>query len=78
MVDFINEIGSVVGRHATHHAGRFGVGASLEELQLVLGVQLFENVGFEFAVMSHRFDDFDTLFMARALDKVGDLRGVES
>ena len=52
-----DEVGSVVGRHARQHAGHFRVGSRTQELELMLGVELFEHVGLQLGVGVHGGDD---------------------
>ena len=72
-----DQIGRVVGLHVREQSRRVGVAARLEELQLVRGVELFEDVGLEFAVGGHGLDDLLTLIVTGLFDQVGDLCGVQ-
>ena len=58
-------------------SGRLGVGAAADELDLVLGVELLEDVGLELAVGPDRLDDLLALLVRRRLDQVGDLGRVQ-
>jgi len=50
LVDLADEVGRVVGLHAREQSRGVGVATSLEELDLVGGVQFFEDIGLEFTV----------------------------
>ncbi len=43
----------------------------------MFGVELFEDVGFEFTVQRDRLDDLFALFVRGRFDEVGDLCGVQ-
>ncbi len=77
LVDLVDQVGGVVGLHAREQARGLGVGAALEELELVGRVELLEDVGLELAVQAHGLDDLLALLVAGLLDEVGDLGGVQ-
>ena len=77
LVQLSEQIGRVVGRHALEDPSRLLVGLRLQELDLVLRVQLFEDVGREPWVALDRLDDLLPFFMRGVLDDVRDLRGVK-
>ena len=77
LVELDDEIGGVVGRHGGEQAGRLGIGAAADELDLVLGIELLEDIGLELAVLAHRLDDLLALFVRGRFHQVGDLGGME-
>ena len=77
LVEFGDEVGGVVGGHGGEQPGRLGVGPGPDELQLVLGVELLEDVGLELAVLAHGLDDLLALVVGGGLDEVGDLGRME-
>ena len=77
LIDLIDEVGGVVGLHARENSRRVHVGARLEELQLVGHVELLEDVRLQLAVQPDGLDDLLALLVARLLDEVGDLGGMQ-
>ena len=77
LIDLGDQVRRVVCRHRSEHLGGIGVGAGLDELDLVLGVELLEDVGLEFPVLSDGLDDLFTLLVRGRLDEVGDLGRVQ-
>ena len=77
LVHLADEVRRVVGRHPREQPCGVVVGALVDELELVLGVELLEDVGLELAVEPHGLDDLLALLVARGLDEVGDLGGVQ-
>ena len=77
LVELDDEVGGVVGGHGGEQPGRLGVGAAADELDLVLGVELLEDVGLELAVLAHRLDDLLALVVRGRFDQVGDLGRME-
>ncbi len=63
LVELDDEVGGVVGGHGGEQTGRLGVGAATHELDLMLRVELFEDVGLELTVLTHRLDDLLALFV---------------
>src|ERR1039458_4244364 len=73
LIHFADEVCRVVRRHPRKESRRIVVGALVDELELVLGVELLEHVGLELAVESDGLDDLLALLVAGRLDEVGDL-----
>ena len=77
LLELGQQVGGVVGAHLGQHVRRLGVRALVQELDLVLGIELLEDVGLELAVGADRADDLLALVVRGGLDQVGDLRRVE-
>ena len=77
LVELGDEVGGVVGGHRPEDLGGLGVGAVLDELDLVPGVELLEHVRLELAVLADRLDDLLALLVGGGLHQVGDLGRVE-
>ena len=78
LVELTEEVGRVVGGHALEDPRRLVVRLRAQELHLVLGVELLEDVGGQGGVALDGLDDLLALLVRGALDDVGDLRRVQA
>jgi len=77
LIELIQQIGSIIGRHPGQQGRRFLIRSIFEKLLLVRRIELLEDVGRQFWIGLNGVDYFFALLVGRALHEVGNERGME-